>query len=326
MASFSSEQIRKKLEGIGVRQVRLVCGVILFAYLVSHFLNHALGNISMNALAEGVYYHTLFWQFPPVGMALYGAMLVHFLLGVWAMYRRRQCSWKTVEPLQLVLGLSIPALVAAHIVGVHVAQTMFGHQKLYPQELYAFWVAYYPVKTLEMSAVLVIAWVHGCIGLHFWLRMKPFYKRLAPYLLAGAVLVPTLALLGFYQGGQMVIADADDPDWRIRNLTKQQVGTAAEQSTLDSITDGFLTGYLVLLGLVVLARGVRVLNERRGGMIALSYGNGRPRAGPTGRFAPPCRPTAAARGPVVLPAVPAEHDERKHPRLESRAHRPGALP
>ncbi len=275
MANFSSEQIRKKLEGIGVRQVRLVCGVILFAYLVSHFLNHALGNISMNALADGVYYHTLFWQFPPVGMALYTAMLVHFVLGVWAMYQRRQFSWKTVEPLQLVLGLSIPALVAAHIVGVHVAQTMFGHQKLYPQELYAFWVAYYPVKTLEMSAVLVIAWVHGCIGLHFWLRMKPFYKRLAPFLLAGAVLIPTLALLGFYQGGQMVIADADDPDWRIRNLGRQQVGTAAEQSTLDAITDGFLHGYLVLLGLVVLARGVRVLNERRGGMIALSYGNGR---------------------------------------------------
>src|SRR5581483_3087433 len=267
MSVFSSDRIRKKLEGIGVRQVRLVCGVILFAYLVSHFLNHALGNISMNALADGVYYHTLFWQFPPVGIVLYTAMLVHFVLGVWAMYQRRQFSWKTVEPLQLVLGLSIPALVAAHIVGVHVAQTMFGHQKLYPQELYAFWVASYPVKTLEMSAVLVIAWVHGCIGLHFWLRMKPFYKRLAPFLLAGAVLVPTLALLGFYQGGQMVIADADDPDWRIRNLGRQQVGTAAEQNTLDSITDNFLHGYLILLGLVVLARGVRVLHERRGGMV-----------------------------------------------------------
>src|ERR1700750_2967103 len=118
MAYFSSEQIRKKIEGIGVRQVRLVCGVILFAYLVSHFLNHALGNISMNALAEGVYYHTLFWQFLPVAVVLYTAMLLHFALGVWAVYQRRQFSWKTVEPLQLVLGLSIPALVVAHIVGV----------------------------------------------------------------------------------------------------------------------------------------------------------------------------------------------------------------
>jgi adenylate cyclase len=275
MANFSSEQIRKKFEGLGVRQVRLVCGVILFAYLVSHFLNHALGNISMNALAEGVYYHTQFWQFLPVAIVLYTAMLVHFALGVWALYQRRQFSWKTVEPLQLVLGLSIPMLIVAHIVGVRLAQTMYEHEKLYPQELFAFWVAYYPTKTLEMSAVLVIAWVHGCIGLHFWLRMKPFYKRLAPFLLAGAVLIPTLALLGFYQGGQTVISDADDPEWRIKTLGRQQVGTAAEQSMLDTVTDGLLTGYLALLGLVVLARGVRVLHERRGGMIALSYGNGR---------------------------------------------------
>src|ERR1700761_8634449 len=247
MSTFSSEQIRKKLEGIGVRQVRLVCGVILFAYLVSHFLNHALGNISMNALAEGVYYHTLFWQFLPVAVVLYTAMLLHFALGVWAMYQRRQFSWKTIEPLQLVLGLSIPALVVAHVVGVRLAQTMFGHQKLYPQELYAFWIAYYPIKTIEMSTVLVVAWVHGCIGLHFWLRMKPFNKRLAPFLLAAAVLVPTLALLGFYRGAQMVMSDADDPEWRTANLSREHVGTAAEQTTLDTITDDLLTGYLALL-------------------------------------------------------------------------------
>src|ERR1700760_1966377 len=124
------------LRGTGVRQVRLACGMILFAYLVSHFLNHALGNISMNALAAGVYYHTEFWQFRPVAIVLYTAMLVHFALGVWAMYQRRQFSWKTVEPLQLVLGLSIPMLIVAHIVGARLAQVMYGHQKLYPQELY----------------------------------------------------------------------------------------------------------------------------------------------------------------------------------------------
>src|SRR5690349_8401235 len=37
-------QIRTFFRGIGLRQVRLVCGMVLFSYLISHFLNHALGN------------------------------------------------------------------------------------------------------------------------------------------------------------------------------------------------------------------------------------------------------------------------------------------
>jgi adenylate cyclase len=274
MAQFSPKQIKAFLSGIGIRQVRLASGLVLFSYLVSHFLNHALGNISLDALAEGVHYHTLFWQFLPVAIILYTAVLLHAGLGIWALYQRRQFAWRTVELLQLLLGLSIPVLIAMHIIGARLGQTLFAHEKLYPQELYAFWVAR-PMKALQMSSVLIIAWVHGCIGLHFWLRMKTFYARLAPYLLAAAVLLPTLALLGFYQGGQAVIADSEDAEWRANNLAPQQVGTAAEQKTLDTITDDFLIFYLGLLGLIVLARGARLLVERRGGMIALSYGNGR---------------------------------------------------
>jgi adenylate cyclase len=274
MARFSPKQIRTLISGISVRQIRLASGVVLFAYLVSHFLNHALGNISIDALAEGVHYHTLFWQFLPVAIILYTAVLLHSGLGIWALYQRRQFSWRTIELLQLLLGLSIPLLIAMHIIGARVAQTLFAHEKLYPQELYAFWVAR-PLRAWQMSAVVIIAWVHGCIGLHFWLRMKAFYASLAPYLLAAAVLLPTLALLGFYQGGQSVIADSADPDWRAKNLAPTQVGTPSEQKTLETITDDFLMGYLALLAFIVLARGARLLVERRGGMIALSYGNGR---------------------------------------------------
>jgi adenylate cyclase len=273
MAHFSPEQIRKKLEGIGVRQVRLVCGVILFAYLVSHFLNHALGNISMNALAEGVYYHTLFWQFLPVAVAFYTAALVHAGLGIWALYERREFRWGAIEPLQLVLGLSIPALVITHIAGVRIGHTLFGHEKLYPQVLFAYWIVW-PFKIWLMSAAMIIAWVHGSIGLYFWLRMKAFYKRAAPFLLAAAVLVPTLALLGLYQAGRNVVEN-DSKEWRAENLSPDQVGTPAQQAVLQDIEDYFLIGYLGLVALVLLARGGRALGERRGGMIALSYGNGR---------------------------------------------------
>ena len=274
MVAFSREVIAKYLRGIGVRQVRLACGVVLFAYLVSHFLNHALGNISMEALAAGLYYHTVFWQFLPVAILLYTAALLHSGLGIWALYQRRQFRWKAIEPLQLVLGLSIPALIIAHIAGVRLGQSLFGQDKAYPQVFYAYWIVW-PYKMWLMYSVLLIAWVHGCIGLYFWLRMQAFYKRAAPFLLAAAILVPTLAMLGLYQGGRSVVDDSTSAEWRTENLSQRHVGTVAQQDVLDSITTYFLIFYLGLVGLVLLARGVRALNERRAGMISLSYGNGR---------------------------------------------------
>src|SRR5450759_2944189 len=232
MARFSQEKIAKFIRAITARQVRLACGLVLFAYLVSHFLNHALGNISMDALAAGVYYHTEFWQFLPVAFAFYTAALVHAGLGIWALYERRQFRWKAVEPLQLVLGLSIPALIITHLAGVRIGQALFGHEKLYPQVLYAYWVVW-PYKMWLMLAVMTVAWTHGCIGLYFWLRMKAFYKRAAPFLLAAAVLIPTLAMLGLYQGGRSVVGDSASAEWKADNLSQRQVGTPAEQAVLD---------------------------------------------------------------------------------------------
>jgi adenylate cyclase len=264
----------KFIRGIGVRQIRIGCGLVLFAYLVSHFLNHALGNISMEALATGVHYHILFWQFLPVAIVFYTAALVHAGLGIWALYARRQFRWKAIEPLQLVLGLSIPALIISHIAGVRLGQALYGQGKLYPQVFYAYWIVW-PYKMWLMFAVLIVAWVHGCIGLYFWLRMKAFYRSAAPFLLAAVVLIPTLAMLGLYQGGRSVVDDSTSAEWKATNLSQRQVGTAAQQDVLEDIVDYFLIGYLGLIGLVLLARGVRAMAERRGGMISLSYGNGR---------------------------------------------------
>jgi len=268
------QRLRAAFRGIGVRQVRLICGVILFSYLLSHFLNHALGNLSLQALARGVSYHVAFWQFPPVAVLFYGAVLIHGGLGVWALYQRRQFSRKTVELLQLVLGLSIPLLIFAHIAGVRLGQSLYGQEKLYPQVLYSYWAGP-PWRIWLISIALLTSWTHGCIGLHAWLRLKLFYKRAAPWLLACAVLIPALALLGFYRGGRDVIAASATAEWRAANLSGKQTGTPSEQATLEFITSGFLIAYVGLIGAVLAARGARALHERRGGMLTLSYNNGR---------------------------------------------------
>jgi adenylate cyclase len=270
----SSEQIRTFASGIGLRQVRLVSGSILFAYLVSHFLNHALGNISLEAMAEGVRWHTAFWQFLPVSIVFYTAGIVHTSLGLWALYERRQFRWKTMELLQLALGLSIPVLIIAHVLGVRLAYTLQGHEILYPQVLFAYFVSFPAWRLWGMVLAILASWIHGCIGLNMWLRMKPFYTRAAPLLFAAAVLLPALAILGVYQGGRSVV-DSDSVEWRAENLSEEKIGTDAEHGMIDLATQYSLLVYLGLIALVLLARGARALHERCGGMINLSYGNGR---------------------------------------------------
>src|SRR6185312_3060804 len=147
-------------------------------------------------------------------------------------------------------------------------------EKLYPQVFYAYWV-YWPYKKWLMFLVLNVAWIHGCIGIYFWLRMKKFFVAAAPYLLATAILIPTLAMLGLYQGGRAVVADSASAEWRAENLGPEQVGTTHEQDVLADIAEYLLWGYLGVIGLALAARATRLLLERRRCMIALSYGNGR---------------------------------------------------
>jgi adenylate cyclase len=254
---------------IGIRQIRLGCGLILFTYLLSHFTNHALGNISYAAMEEGLAYHMQFWRFPLVAAIFYTAAIVHWMLGLWALYRRRQFRYRGPEITQLLLGLSIPFLIVAHLVHVRVISALFDRDVYYAGVLYsgrpyALWVQF---------ALLLVAWTHGCIGLYFWLRLKGFFRRAAPWLLAAAVLIPTLALLGIVQGAREVVALSANPQWRADTIGPPL--PAAERETLDDIIAWSAAGYVVVLAMILAARGVRRLVERRGGLVRLSYPGGR---------------------------------------------------
>jgi adenylate cyclase len=72
-----------------------------------------------------------------------------------------------------------------------------------------------------------------------------------------------------------VVEDSVSAEWHAQNLTPRQVGTSGEQDALDEIADDALIFYFGLIGLALLAKGVRTLNDRRAGMITLSYANGR---------------------------------------------------
>src|ERR1700691_4380664 len=269
-----------------LRQIRLATGLVLYVYVALHFTNHALGNISIGAMESGLAVQKLIWQSPPGAVILYASLLTHMSLGFWALYERRRFRWTRLEATQLVLGLSIPFLLTNHVIGTRVALSHFGIEKGYAQELVGFWVNS-PLLGALQAVLLLIVWIHGCLGIHFWLRLKPFYPRVKEPLLAAAVLLPTLALLGYYQGGEHTLLLVQDPAWRARNLSPDHIGTPAQNAVLLDERTRLLVALAAALAATILARGFRRWRENRVGSILLAYS---------------CRTIRVARGFSVLEA------------------------
>jgi len=71
VADFGPAELARS---IGPRQVRLIRGLILFSYLLSHHVNHALGNISLETMEYGLGFHAAFWHGALGTLLLYPAL------------------------------------------------------------------------------------------------------------------------------------------------------------------------------------------------------------------------------------------------------------
>jgi adenylate cyclase len=253
-----------------VRQVRLAAGLVLFTYVTLHFANHALGNISIGAMESGLAIQKAIWQSAPGATALYGAMTIHMGLGFWALYERRHFRWTRTEAMQLTLGLAIPFLLTDHVLGTRVSLSLFGTEKGYAEVLLKFW-AVSPLAGVLQAILLLIVWIHGCIGIHMWLRLKLFYPRMRETLLSIAVLLPALALLGYYQGGERIRQLVHDAPWQALHLTPEHLGTAAQNAALLVYRDDTLGVLAATLAVITLARMLRGYREKLVGSIRLTY-------------------------------------------------------
>jgi adenylate cyclase len=256
------------------RTVRLASGLVLFTYVTLHLTNHALGNIGLAWMERGLLIHKFVWQGPIGTAVLYSALAVHFVLGLAALYTRRRLNWTFEEVLQLVLGLCVPPLLANHLAATRIAFAEFGLNKGYAQELYSFWIASPGFGRIQLL-LLVVAWTHGCIGLHLVLRLRPWYPMWRSWLLMGAVLLPMLALLGYLQGGREVMALAQDPTWRAATTAQAITGTPPENAWLADVRNSFLVFDGSAIAFVLLARLVRSIRERRAGRVRVTFAEGR---------------------------------------------------
>src|ERR1700761_4017132 len=183
-----------------VRRLRLISGLILFAYVVTHFINHGLGIVSIAAMEAMLSVVYPIWSYPPITFVLYGALVIHMTLALYALWQRRSLKLSLHETVQYSLGFSVPLLLAEHVTSTRIDAAFYGGDfGYYKYLLSALWYGD-PEKGVLQMVLLLATWAHACIGLRFWLRVQPWYDAVQSLLFAAALLLPVVAILGYVAG------------------------------------------------------------------------------------------------------------------------------
>ena len=246
----------------------------MLAFVICHLTAHCFLLISVED-AESVLTALMYpWRTLLGTGILVAAFVVHYSNGLWSIYIRRSLRLNRWELAQLSLGLCIPFLLMIHVVGTRIAEstldvTIYYNTVFIGQWLHRSWLA-----TVQVIA-LVTVWIHACIGIHYWLRTKPWYPSWRPAFFIYGLLLPTLAVAGYISGGNQVVREAKaDPDF-VRNSAEDSNITPGAAEAVDHMV---AAGLALSFGLTLVpfaARAVREFSYRRRKPPVLSHANGR---------------------------------------------------
>jgi adenylate cyclase len=231
------------------RRLRLATGLVIAAYVVGHFLNHALGIVSVEAMDALRRTLAPFWRSWPGTVLLYGSLLTHFALALRSLYRRRTLRMPAWEACQLVLGLIVIPMLAVHIAGTRFAWQLLGREVNYARIVGLIWGN--PWDVAKQVTLILVVWLHLCFGIHFWLRLKRWYPAAQQFLFAAAVLIPALSIAGFISAGLNEMM-----------LYKPQAITREQYALLVTVRDSIYWGFGAAFVGTLAARVARQLRAR----------------------------------------------------------------
>jgi adenylate cyclase len=241
-------------------RARIISGLILFIYAFFHFINIGLGLLSpalMDQMQDGM---TAVVRNPIMSTVLYASLSVHAGLALAKLANRRNLRMPFSEILQVTLGLIIPLQLLAHLVQTRYAHEVFGVN----DELSYLIILMWPNEAIwKQSLLMLVVWIHGCIGLHFWLRLTTWWRSALPYLIGLAVLVPAFGLAGVLTEGRRMFSIFVDPEQRAPLMEDYNWPSGETFQALFATTTHSTRVFWALLFLTFFTYGVRKLLRRR---------------------------------------------------------------
>lgn len=258
------------VELAGLRRGLMIgSGLVLFAFLTCHLTNLALGLHSVALMDKWRWALSGLWTGPVMRILLGSALVLHFSMALVTIYCRNTLRLAPYDMAQLVAGVLIVPLLAPHVFGI-MAYHPLGLVPTYDLVLRYFWTLS-PFDGLRQVVMLVVAWLHGTIGVYTWLRSRDGSARSLRVFYPFVVIVPVLALLGYVEAGRQVIPVAEggsgyvmaqDPNAAGIQVSPQE----AAQIVARAKRNGILTGEvaLVLVALAFAARALRIAAQKPG--------------------------------------------------------------
>ncbi|MGR3802374.1 adenylate/guanylate cyclase domain-containing protein [Marinibacterium profundimaris] len=266
--------------GSRVAKLRIASGLVLFTHALLHFLNLGLVLVSVEAAAAMQAARQVVQLSAPGTVLLYGALLTHVALALARLVTLRRFRMPLAIWVQYLFGLAIPVLLIPHFTFVRGAQQGFDVDVEIGFIAGLIWGT---PDGWRQGLLLLLVWIHGCIGLHMWLRLTRWWPRWEPVMAGLAVFVPTWALAGYVTEGRRISGLLADPAIAPAVREVYNWPDAAAFVSLMRLQDGTKMAFFAALGAAVLAWIIRRLLARRG-TVRISYVGGptvTTRRGPT---------------------------------------------
>ena len=271
-----------------LRAVRLVTGLVLFAYVTMHLAAHVFGLASLDAQQAAGDVVDAVWDFAPVTWVLYGALAVHMVLALHIVVRRRKLfvfsGAEARGTWQLWLGLALPLLLATHVMANRWGQVAYGIRPSYEFTLASVFV-FAPWQGILLAVGLVAVWVHATLGIDQHLRFQPWFtgwrREVA---IAVAVALPLASLAGYLLQGREIEYLVGDPEWLEGYRERLGSPDDAVFAGLGRATDLVRWGFVGAVALALGGRWALRWARRRAGLVDVEYSDGprlRVAGGPT---------------------------------------------